>query len=48
MRRTAKVTVSLLRKQISLAKGYKAMAKKQKQFVTIASKIEHEVLPEWE
>ena len=30
-----------------MAEGYKAMAKEQRQFVAMASKIEHEVLPEW-
>ena len=30
-----------------MAEGYKAMASEQEQFVEIASKIEHEALPEW-
>ena len=30
-----------------MAEGYKAMAKEQKQLAAMASKIEHEVLPEW-
>ncbi len=35
------------RRLAELAEGYKAMAKEQKQFTAMASKIEHEVLPEW-
>ena len=31
-----------------MAEGYKAMAREQKQFAAMASKIEHEVIPEWE
>jgi metal-responsive CopG/Arc/MetJ family transcriptional regulator len=30
-----------------MAEGYKAMAKEQKQFAAMASKIEHEVIPDW-
>lgn len=30
-----------------MAEGYRAMAKEQKQLAAMASKIEHEVLPEW-
>ncbi len=30
-----------------MAEGYKAMAKEQKQFAAMSSKIAHEVLPEW-
>ena len=30
-----------------MAEGYKAMAKEQKRFAIMASKIEHEVIPEW-
>ncbi len=30
-----------------MTEGYKAMAKEQKQLASIASKFEHEVLPEW-
>ncbi len=30
-----------------MAEGYKAMAKEQKQLADMASKIEHEVIPEW-
>ncbi|MBI2830777.1 MAG: hypothetical protein HYX79_00775 [Chloroflexi bacterium] len=30
-----------------MAEGYQAMAKEQTQLAAMASKIEHEVLPEW-
>lgn len=30
-----------------MAEGYRAMAKEQKRFAVMTSKIEHEVLPEW-
>lgn len=30
-----------------MAEGYKAMAKKHKRLADMASKIEHEVIPEW-
>ena len=30
-----------------MAEGYKAMTKEQRKFAAIASKIEHEVIPEW-
>lgn len=32
---------------IEMAEGYKAMAEEQKKFAVMASKIEHEVVPEW-
>ena len=31
-----------------MAEGYKTMAREQKQMATIASEIEHEVIPEWQ
>ena len=31
----------------TMAEGYSAMAKEQKKFVAMTSKIEHEILPEW-
>jgi metal-responsive CopG/Arc/MetJ family transcriptional regulator len=34
-------------KVVEMAKGYKAMAKEQKQFAAMVSEIEHEVIPEW-
>ncbi len=30
-----------------MAEGYRAMAREQKELTTIASRVEHEVLPEW-
>ena len=30
-----------------MAEGYKAMAREQRQFAAMTSKIAHEVLPEW-
>ena len=30
-----------------MAEGYKAIAKEQKQFASMASEIEREVIPEW-
>jgi len=30
-----------------MAEGYKAMAKEQKHLAAVASKMEHEVVPEW-
>lgn len=36
------------RKLAEMAEGYQTMAKEQKQFATMASKIANEVLPEWE
>ncbi len=35
------------RETAAMAKGYKAMAKEQKQLVAMTAKIEHEVIPEW-
>ena len=35
-------------KTSAMAEGYKAMAKEQKQFAAMASKIAPEVLPDWE
>ena len=34
-------------KVAELAEGYKAMAAEQERFAEMASKIEHEALPEW-
>ena len=34
-------------KVAEMAEGYKSLAAEQGQFVEIASKIEHEALPEW-
>ncbi len=34
-------------KVAEMAEGYKSMAKEQKQFVAMASEIEHEIIPEW-
>ncbi len=34
-------------KVAEMAEGYKVMAREQKQFAAMASKVEHEVLPEW-
>ena len=31
-----------------MVEGYEAMAKEDKQLADLASKIEHEVIPEWE
>ena len=31
----------------TMAEGYQAMAKEQKQLAAMAAKIEHEALPEW-
>lgn len=31
----------------AMAEGYQVMAREQKQLAAMASKIEHEILPEW-
>ena len=35
------------RRAAEMAKGYKAVAREQRQFAAMASKIAHEILPEW-
>ena len=39
-------TVDELR-AVAMVEGYQAMAGEQKDYAAIASKIEHEVIPEW-